>query len=411
MDSSPLPAGKPVASRSPEFELLLLAARMRVDGPAAARLRALVHEEIDWDFVITTAHRQHVLPIVARTLGACAPEGMPEFATRRFQHAVLGNVKRSLFLTNELLQIIDLLNAQGIESIAYKGPVLAALVYGNVALRQFSDLDIIVRPEHVVRARTLLIARGYRPERPLSDEQLLGLMLAEKDITLLRDDLGVNLEIHWGITTENDPIRVAPASLWEHVASCAIGGRTVQALPTDDLLLMLCIHGARHLWTRLGWICDVAEITRSQKGLDWDLVMDKASRLGGARILLLGLALARNLLGAEFPPRVIQAIEADPVLDVLCAQVRGWLFSEHPVPLDLGERERFLIKLREHPADRLRVALRQASLYLGLTARDQEALPLPPYLRWALYVLRPVRLAGQYGLTPVKRFLTGIFQS
>ena len=33
---------------------------------------------------------------------------------------------------------------QGIAAIPYKGPVLAAAVYGNLALRTFSDLDILV---------------------------------------------------------------------------------------------------------------------------------------------------------------------------------------------------------------------------------------------------------------------------
>ena len=79
--------------------------------------------------------------------------------------------------------------------------------------------------------------------------------------------------------------------------------------------------------------------------------------------------------------------------------------------MDPGERERFYISLRERPTDRLRIALKQVKGSLAPTSRDEEAIPLPRFLSWLLYLLRPVRLAGEYGLTPLKRFCKGIFQS
>jgi hypothetical protein len=330
---------------------------------------------------------------------------------RRLRVAFHQNAKRNLFLTAELFQVMDFFRAHEIPCIPYKGPVVAALVYGDISLRQFADLDIIVPVKDVVRARTLLISRGYRPEREMSEEHLLGLINSEKDITLLHDDRGINLEIHWGITTAKDPIRIRPSSLWENLEPGSIAGHSVQTLKPEDLLLILCVHGAKHFWERLGWLCDVAELVRRPGALDWNRALETAGRVGGRRILFLGLALARELLGAEPPPKVLQAMRADPVLRPLCDQVKGWLFSEHPVPLDLGERERHFMRLREHSADRCRVAIKQAQLYLTLTARDTEALSLPGFLRWSLYIRRPFRLAGEYGLTPFKRFFKGIFES
>jgi hypothetical protein len=394
-----------------EFELLRLCARLTVDSAVQSRIAALLSHELDWDFLIAIAHRHRVLPLVYRTLSRIVPHSIPEPAMLRFRGAIQANAKRNLFLTAALCEVIDLFRAHEIGFIPYKGPVVASLLYGDLSLRQFADLDIIVPVEDVARAKALLVSRGYRPERVMSEEQLRAFISTEKDITLLRDDQGINLEIHWGITTANDPISIRPQWLWEDLRPWAVAGRPVRTHSSEDLLLILCVHGAKHGWERLAWLCDVAEIVRSPGRLDWNRALERARRNGADRILYLGLALARDLLGAELPADVSQAIEADAVLKPLSEQVKGWLFSEEPVRLNLGERERYFMRLREHPADRFRVAVKQARFYLALTSRDKEALPVPQCLMWSLYLLRPVRLAREYGLSPFKRFVKGIFQS
>jgi hypothetical protein len=394
-----------------EFELLRLCARLTVDSRAQTRIASLLSDELDWNVLITTAHQHRILPLVYRTLSRVVPHDVPRLVMRRVGDAFYANAKRNLFLTAALFEVIDLFRAHEIRSIPYKGPVVASLLYGDLSLRQFADLDIIVPVRDVARATALLVSRGYRPEKAISEEQLRAFISTEKDITLLRDDQGINLEIHWGITTANDPIYIRPQWLWEDLRSCALAGRPVRTLPLEDLLLILCIHGAKHRWERLVWLCDVAEIVRSPGGLDWNRALERARTIGANRILFLGLALARDLLGAEPSADVLQAIEADPVLKPLSEQVKGWLFSEDPVRLNLGERERYFMRLREHSADRFRVAVKQARFYLALTSRDKEALPLPACLMWSLYLLRPVRLAREYGLSPFKSFFKGFFQS
>jgi hypothetical protein len=382
---------------------------MMIDSPAKERIRELIRQGVDWNVLLATARQHRVLPLLYRTVVRTIPNDVPEPVERRLRTAFHANAKWSLLLTSELLQLIDLLRAHAIPSIPYKGSVLASCVYGDLSLRQFGDLDIIVPVKDVARVRALLVSRGYRPEKQMTDEQLVACMRSRKDVTLLRDDVGFRLEIHWGITTERDPIRISPDSLWENLGTSLIAGRSVQTLAPETLLLILCIHGGKHRWERLGWLCDIAEIVRSPGTLDWGRLIENAVRLGGGRILFLGLSLARELLGAEPPRPVLDAIRADSVLEPLSGQVKGWLFSEDPA-LGVGERERFFVRLREQPADRLRVAVKQVKRHLAPTSRDEEALPLPGFLKWSLYLFRPVRLAGEYGLTPFRRFCKGIFQ-
>jgi hypothetical protein len=403
-----MPAPAPPVSA--EVELILLCSRLREDPSVDEAIRMLAAGSLDWDRVIETAHLHKVIPLLWRRLSRTVPDAMPEAAAQRLRRAFQANVKRNLFLTAELIRVLDAFAAHDIRTIPYKGPALASMVYGDISLRQFADLDLIIPESEVIKARNLLLSRGYREEAPTSDDALGKLLRTDKHITLLRDDLGVNLEIHWGITASNDPIHIPPAFLWAKLGTGVLAGRTVPVHCSEDLLLIQCIHGAKHGWERLAWICDVAELVRSRPDLKWSVAVTRAADQGALRILLLGLSLAEDLVGAQLPPSLADAIRRDAVLLRLSRQLRARLFSD-TAPFDLGAREQYFMDLREHSADKLRIALHQARLYLTPTERDAESLPVPGFLSGMRYVVRPLRLAWEYGLAPFKRFVRGVFQS
>jgi hypothetical protein len=305
--------------------------------------------------------------------------------------------------------VIDLFRANTISIIPYKGPVLAASVYGEVSLRQFSDLDVIVRRSDAERAKDLLVSRGYKIKDEIGRQGFSSFMQHEKDLTLFRDDGPVYLELHWAINNQQSPIHVHENVLWENLHTFSIGGQQVNIHRAEDLLLILCIHGAKHGWEHLGWLCDIAEIVRSHKELDWTALIERAKTIQGRRILFLGLTLASTLLGAELPGNVVDSIDADPVVDELARQVKGWLTGERTIAL--GETEHYYVKLRERPADKARVAVNQMRHYLTPTSRDREALPLLGPLSGLLYFVRPFRLVWEYGMDPFWQFFRGAFES
>ena len=402
-------SGSAGAGHEREWQLLLLCARTKPDSGALSQIHALVAGQLDWDYLIETAHHHRVLPLLHRHLARLDAAAMPSTAMQRLRAAFETNIRRNLFLTRELLQLLDLFAANDIPVIPYKGPVLASLLHGDPGLRQFSDLDVLVPVEKVPSARTLLMSRGYRPDVDMTDRQLRAFIRREKDITLLRDDVGIDLEIHWRITADHDPVRVSPDFVWQHVRTCQFAGRSVQVLTPEALLLVLCIHGARHRWEKLTWLCDIAAIIRSPVAVNWNRVIDDAIALRCERILALGIVLAEELLDAELPERARALIRADRGLTTLALEVKQHLFSNSSLAPDLGEPERFFLRLRTRGTDRLRIALSQVRRYAEPTSRDEETVPVPGSLRWALYLTRPVRLAWEYGFTPVRRLWRGLF--
>lgn len=65
---------------------------------------------------------------------------------------------------SQLASVIDALAAEGIGALPFKGPVLALQAYGDPAMREYLDLDILVRREHVSRTLSILGDLGYRSE-------------------------------------------------------------------------------------------------------------------------------------------------------------------------------------------------------------------------------------------------------
>ena len=93
-------------------------------------------------------------------------------------------------MTRELTRISALLENNGVCVIPWKGPILAAAAYGDVALRQFGDLDILVREQDAMRAKDLLLASGYRPLYPQPAEQEAAYYALRKVYELVREMVG-----------------------------------------------------------------------------------------------------------------------------------------------------------------------------------------------------------------------------
>ena len=384
----------------PEFHLLLLCARVDPDEQAVTAARTLLAQTIDWNVALNAAKEHRVVPLLYRTLSTMDADLVPSDVLVALKNAFRANSWSNLKLTAELMRVVGVLSADEIAVLPYKGPTLAEYLYGDVALRQFGDLDIILHEKDVPRARELLGALGYRTS----------LDITGKDVRLYHDRLDITLEVHWSITSDRHPIQVAPQRLWRNTQRTTFAGKAMLSHTPEDLLWILCVHGGQHRWERLSWLCDVAEMVRT-KPIDWDRAMHNARELRAGRTVTLGLLLARDLLGVTLPPSVERAMQADPVLGPLAEDVKSCLATPRPDRENLGDLERYYIMLGDRLGDRLRIAVRQAVPYLAPSDRDTEMLRLPWYLSWVLYVVRPVRLAWSYGLSPIKRLLKGLFQS
>jgi hypothetical protein len=259
---------------------------------------------------------------------------------------------RNLQLTVELLEILKVFEAHGIPALAYKGPSLAQYVYGSLALRQFGDVDILLHARDVPAARTLLVERNYlsSPWRLL----VPGAFRFEYQHSLVRQPDEVTVELHWRVAPRSVAAAVGMEELWSRREGVSLLGVTVPTITGGDLVMVLCIHGSKHLWKRLEWLCGVAEVVRSGS-VDWDRVIERSARLGSGRMLRLGLSLAHELLDAPLPELVLHQVRADPQVPSLAATVRARLFSELVSTAPRSEAPHsYYLRAKERVYDKLR---------------------------------------------------------
>ncbi|MGB8509120.1 MAG: nucleotidyltransferase family protein [Pyrinomonadaceae bacterium] len=366
---------------------MLCCARTRVDFAANERIRALLPGTLDWAYIYQLAKRHSVLSLFYWRLREAAPDAIPAAQLKKFRENYRDNAARNLFLAGELVRIIKKFEDAGVEAIPYKGPALAITAYGNLSLRRFVDLDIMVRKKDVARAMELLEDGGYEPQLRLTDSQQALLLRTQHNFPFTREGGRLIVELHWEVAARQYASSLSAEDLWGRLQRMTINNTKVKTLSVEDLLLSLCVHGSKHLWERLAWICDVAELINSQQ-VDWTWLVRRATEARHERMLLLGLRLSHELLDAPLPDELRDAAYSEREVASLAAQVYARLFENEYRPAGLLENLRFNLRARKKMADKVRYL----SFVVTPTDGDLAVVNLPSKLSFLYYLLRPVRL-------------------
>ena len=377
----------------PEIDLLLSCARTHITPQTAERIHSLVQQDIDWESLLKTSLRHKVMPLLYQSLKKTCPEQVPEAVLTQLQSYYLNNAKRNLFLTGRLIEILNLFNHNNIFAVPFKGPVLSEWLYGDIALRQFSDLDILIHPNDAIKARNVLLANDYQPEIKLDDKQFPVYLKTKDAFTFFRNKNNVFVDLHWGLKVRNSSFPIHPDYADIHLKPVMIEGHQVHSLPIEETLLYLCIHGALHCWNSLGWICCLAELIQSNPNLNYERVAQMVRKAKYERIFSLGLFLTRDLLGVEPPQNIDKYISKDPKIKSLAMEVYKNLFSKNGKPSNTKISDKFSsfhIKARDSYIEKIHHII-QAAIYP--TKEDWRCFPLPASMSFLLYLLRPIRLS------------------
>lgn len=384
---------------SPEAEMLRLGAHPRPDAQTLARLQVLVGAPtLDWERLWRAAATHAVRSLLVTNLERMGLAGIPPDWQSRLLAYQRQNAWRNLYLTNQLVDLIRLLEQHGLQAMPYKGVALAALLYGQVGQRQIDDLDILTPPAEAVRARQLLEEEaGFRvvwPAAPLAPAQERAHLAAKYDFALERSADRLVVELHWSITPAYLNIPPRRDALWERLETMTLAGQMVYRFPAEELLLVLCVHGANHCWLKLQYVADVAALTLACPQLDWERVWRVAQSWHSRRILASGLCLSAEIFGsAHLPAAVLAWATADQMARRLAAQAQTRFRLESECWLAPLEEPLFHWRMRERRWDRWRYG----AAMLQPTAKDWASLRLPPGLRFLYYGWRPVRLLFDHG--------------
>ena len=379
-----------------ENELILCIARH-------GEVRHLLRQQLDWDYLFATAHAHGLLPLLHKNLSHDNDLAPSHFLSRLKRESV-ANSQTVLHLIGKQLRVYRLFKEHGIPVALFKGPLLAQMAYGEISLRQAGDIDVLINRQNFEQARTLLESLGYQMHPNLTAAQLASHLNFHCELQFMRDDWFTIVDLHWDLAPRSFVFKVTAEEVLSRLQTVCVGGTPVETFSNEDLVLYQSMHGAKHLWRRLEWICALAESIRATPAIRWDTIVDRAASARARRILALGLRLVQQCSDVKLPAPVLARIDSDGAMQRMAAQIRKQLFTTSG-PADSTETNLYNLRVMDRKRDALISALR--AIFVP-TLPDWQALALPAALHPLYYAFRPLRLSKLYSTALLRRMTRNV---
>jgi hypothetical protein len=302
-------------------------------------------------------------------------------------------VQTNMAMASELIQITHLFHSQQIPTLSFKGASLATQIYGDITLRQYGDLDILIKKQDKDKALALLHKAQFTPEINLLSHTKKTFFSAVNVLGFHSPKKHIFVELHWELLSKNYAIHWEESHLWEKTENVYINQQILQTLSHTNHFLYLCTHGSKHLYERLAWVSDIDHYIQTQNNLDWEEVLKEAKRLGITRILYLSLFLVKSLLGTPLPHKVTKKMSQDLMAKKLAEQLISLHFTTMQQKGKSVHSFVLLWQMRENTSDKLRFAWHAL---FSTKLDDFRFIQLPNYLAFLYPLLRPFRLMLKY---------------
>ncbi len=306
---------------APELSLLLACARAGTAQQKQAAIRQLLADGIDWTSFAQTAIGHGFATFAAHSLARLAPDSIPGDILDAFYALMDETSRANRALFEELARLVDALAKNGIEAIPFKGPLLAIQAFGDLGLREFRDLDFLVRDEDLAKTVATLNSLGYQRRGELTAAQFALIYRLQGQEIVFGESSRTAVEPHTRVTSLKMALDIDYAGLWRRAQRRSVNGHTFLTPAPEDGLLLLAIYGGKEMWRKLKWACDLAGFAASFPDLDWAAVAARAQAQGCLRMLLLATSLARQYFNAAIPDVITTAERGDPAIEPMVRRI------------------------------------------------------------------------------------------
>lgn len=375
---------------SSEWSVLLAACAASPPAEKRSRLLELLGHPVNCQALISLADRHGTQPLLHRAL-LNVEEAAPRDAMLALKQSSQSNLHKALLLARELIRIVGTLSAAGLEVMPYKGSALAELVYGDIALRQAGDIDLLIRPADFARIREVIRELGYAPHERFSAAEERAYLKSAYECAF-DGAAGRNLlELQWAVLPRFYAVNFDMDGVFGRAVNVNVAGRPMRTPSAADLFLILSVHAAKHVWGRLVWLCDIARLM-NMPGLDWGWIRIEANELGILRILRVTMLLVNRLLGAAIPAAARELVSKDGAAELLTEEITNHILSDRAYNVESVAYFRLMMRLREKSSDRLRFLSR---LIFTSGPSEWKAVRLPESLFPLYRMVRLTRLAAR----------------
>jgi hypothetical protein len=327
---------------TPEQEVLLWT--IRVDHTKDQRIGEILGLGVDWEYIRETAIQHGIIPLLYKRLKGEMAYLVPSDELSTFRTLFMANAIKNIRMEQHLLKTLDILADSAVEAMPFKGPALAVQAYGDLSMRSFYDLDILIHDADQSKVYQILTSQGYILTGPgwMSIERRLGI-LDRKDLKF--STLNGILELHWKIIERLYAVSLDMDQIWDRSLPLLMNSRKIKTMSPEDMVIVMCFHGLKHAWQNLEWLADLIHTISNNPDIKWHDVVVRAENIGLKRIVLIGLFLAHKHGGIRYGSDIENMFASDASMQKLAGEIELDLFRSQTLGIEpffyLKSRERF----------------------------------------------------------------------
>ncbi len=378
---------------TPEQELLLWS--IRVDHTKDQRIEEILKAGVDWNYVQETAIQHGIIPLLYKRLKEEMSDFVPPQELEELRTIFMANAVQNLRMTQQLIKVLDLLADAGIEAIPFKGPALAVQAYGDLSMRSFCDLDILIHERDFDRMYSVLCNAGFEPKYLIDNKSKRKLAIINNNFTFL--DGEISIDIHWRIVERWLGLPIYTHQLFENSVVIFLDEQKFKTLKPEDVLILTCIHGMKHYWKELRWLADLSHLMTYNQNVQWSEFLNRIEELHAKRIFNLGLLLAIEHGGIRYYPKNVNLQFPNNSIDSLVKEIQTNFFNSPRVSLFFFTPPFYYIKLRERIRDQVNfVIFNFIDNFLTPNSNDFKTFQLPEVLFPAYFLIRHIRIFFEF---------------
>lgn len=230
---------------SPEEKIILASVKISPDPSDLELINSEIPFVTNWEYFIDTISLRGIAPLFYIKISALSNAALiPDFVKEKARKIYFKTMSRGMLLYAHFKEIAAAFEKENIPMIPLKGVFLAEKMYQDIALRQFSDIDLLVSPENGERCLNILKEIGYKSTLIMQTEFVQSLSEIVHYPPMAKKDISV--EIHIKLHRNHPEYFLDPAKIFEHAQPDTLHNFKVLKMDKYDMLIHLCLHLDKH---------------------------------------------------------------------------------------------------------------------------------------------------------------------
>lgn len=369
---------------STDISLIIESCKTTIDE---SKIKELISNINNWNNFLVLSYSHGVFPLVYHTLKAYS-DIIPQEVLNTFKKHNMDIVKQNMLMTAELIKVMKTLEEHNIEAIAFKGPTLSQMAYGDITLRQYTDLDILVKKDTIYKILDIFSKKNYQRGLILTNSQEQAWFKYFHDLGLSSPN-SIYTEFHWSILDTDHPISMSDINFFKSTQVIKLNNNPINIISNEVFLIYLCVHGSKHMFERVEWVCDIDRFIRNQN-IDYSKVESILENSNYKRFVYLGIYLAQLLYNTPIDDSLSKNLR-----ELYLQNVSSYIFAvwKNEKKLDNRNNIKLMLQLFISRTDKLRYLQKK---YFKPTLSEYSYINLPRSLYFLYYPIRQYLLIKKY---------------